>query len=80
MSPQQDVFNRAIEEFNAEQEEVRFAASFASGRCHTFWILVSTLNVILQVTLRSEISITSSLPLSKSWSLMIKNGYWRCML
>lgn len=34
MSPQQDVFNRAIEEFNAEQEEVRFAASFASGRCH----------------------------------------------
>ena len=46
----------------------------------TFWILVSTLNVILQVTLRSEISITSSLPLSKSWSLMIKNGYWRCML
>ncbi|KAI3602368.1 cullin-associated nedd8-dissociated protein 1 [Moniliophthora roreri] len=31
MSPQQDIFNHAIEHFSAEQEEVRSAAAFAAG-------------------------------------------------
>jgi cullin-associated NEDD8-dissociated protein 1 len=31
MSPQQEIFNYAIEHFSAEQEEVRAAASFAAG-------------------------------------------------
>lgn len=31
MSPQQDIFNQAIERFTAEQEEVRTAAAFAAG-------------------------------------------------
>ena len=31
MSPQQEVFNQAIEKFTAEQEEVRTAAAFAAG-------------------------------------------------
>ncbi|KAI0757560.1 TIP120-domain-containing protein [Daedaleopsis nitida] len=31
MSPQQEIFNQAIERFTAEQEEVRTAAAFAAG-------------------------------------------------
>ena len=31
MSPQQDIFNHAIDKFIAEQEEVRTAAAFAAG-------------------------------------------------
>lgn len=31
MSPQQDMFNAAIDRFGAEQEEVRTAAAFAAG-------------------------------------------------
>ena len=31
MSPQQDIFNHAIERFTAEEEEVRTAAAFAAG-------------------------------------------------
>ncbi|KAI0344168.1 ARM repeat-containing protein [Trametopsis cervina] len=31
MSPQQDIFNAAIERFGAEQEEIRTAAAFAAG-------------------------------------------------
>ncbi|KAK7019727.1 hypothetical protein VNI00_017966 [Paramarasmius palmivorus] len=31
MSPQQDIFNHAIQHFSAEQEEVRSAAAFAAG-------------------------------------------------
>ena len=31
MSPQQEIFNQAIEKFTAEQEEVRTAAAFAAG-------------------------------------------------
>ncbi|RPD59457.1 TIP120-domain-containing protein [Lentinus tigrinus ALCF2SS1-6] len=31
MSPQQDIFNQAIDRFTAEQEEVRTAAAFAAG-------------------------------------------------
>jgi cullin-associated NEDD8-dissociated protein 1 len=31
MSPQNDVFNNAIEHFAAEQEEIRTAAAFAAG-------------------------------------------------
>ncbi|KAK1235725.1 hypothetical protein PQX77_001032 [Marasmius sp. AFHP31] len=31
MTPQQEIFNNAIEHFSAEQEEVRSAASFAAG-------------------------------------------------
>jgi hypothetical protein len=32
MSPQQDIFNHAIQHFSAEQEEVRSAAAFAAGK------------------------------------------------
>ncbi|KAI0358837.1 ARM repeat-containing protein [Trametes cingulata] len=31
MSPQQDIFNQAIDRFTAEQEEIRTAAAFAAG-------------------------------------------------
>ena len=36
MSPQQDIFNQAIERFTAEQEEVRTAAAFAAGKAVVF--------------------------------------------
>ena len=31
MSPQQEVFNAAIERFGSEQEEIRTSAAFAAG-------------------------------------------------
>jgi len=40
MSPQQDVFNSAIELFASDQEDIRTAAAFAAGQ--PFAILLST--------------------------------------
>ena len=35
MSPQQEVFSNAIENFTAEQDDVKTAAAFAAGKEYT---------------------------------------------
>jgi len=39
MSPQQDVFNGAIELFASDQEDVRTAAAFAAGQSFIAFVL-----------------------------------------
>lgn len=50
MSPQQEIFNGAIERFSSEVEEVRTAAAFAAGKSgahsrSSFWLTLATGNI-----------------------------------
>ena len=47
MSPQQEIFNAAIERFSSEQEEIRTSAAFAAGN-----IAVGNLHHFLPVIVR----------------------------